>query len=59
MVKDFNLKENAAAAWLTYEQLNNEQTFDYKFRYCIGGMDAADSVDLNAAKDVYKRQAIC
>lgn len=55
MVKDFNLKENAAAAWLSYDQLNNEQTFDYKFRYCIGGMDAADSVDLNAAKAICMR----
>jgi len=55
LVKDFNLKQNSASAWLRWEELNNKQTFDYKFRYCIGGMDAADSVDLNAAKAICQR----
>lgn len=52
LVKDFNLKENAAAAWLTWEELANDEKIpeDAKFLYGIGGMDAADSVDLNAAK---------
>lgn len=57
MVKDFNLKQNSASAWLRYEDLDNTETFDLKkekFRYCIGGMDAADSVDLNAAKILCK-----
>lgn len=26
------------------------------FRYCIGGFDAADSIDLNAAKAICKRR---
>lgn len=56
MVKDFNLKENSATAWLSYEEANNEGTFDYAFKYCIGGMDAADSVDLNAAKALCMRR---
>jgi len=55
MVKDFNLKENSATAWLRYDEMNNEETFDYKFRYCIGGMDGADNVDLNAAKAICMR----
>lgn len=55
LVKDFNLKQNSSSAWLRWEELNNEQLFDYKFRYCIGGMDAADSVDLNAAKAICQR----
>lgn len=55
LVKDFNLKQNSSSAWLRWEELNNEQTFDYKFRYCIGGFDAADSVDLNAAKAICQR----
>lgn len=51
LVKDFNLVENAEAAWLRFGEANNEATFgDLPFKYCIGGMDAADSVDLNAAK---------
>lgn len=56
LTKDFNLKQNAAAAWLSWETLNNEQKLpDYAFKYGIGGMDAADSVDLNSAKAVCMR----
>lgn len=50
LVKDFNLKQNSASAWLRWEEINNEQLFDIKFDYGVGGFDAADSVDLNAAK---------
>lgn len=54
ITKDFNLKENPASRWLTYEEAHNEaMTPDsYQFRYCIGGFDAADSIDLNAAKAI-------
>ena len=63
LVKDFNLKQTAETAWLRWEDLNNEERIgDKKFRYGIGGFDAADCVDLNAAKvlciDVYKRQVL-
>ncbi len=51
LVKDFNMKQTSQAAWLTFETLNNEETLpEYAFRYGIGGFDAADKVDLNAAK---------
>lgn len=58
MVKDFNLKQNTASAWLSWEELNNEEYIpeDAVFRYGIGGMDAADSVDLNAAKVICRRR---
>lgn len=56
LVKDFNMKQTAESAWLRYEDLNNEETFDLsKFGYCIGGFDAADSVDLNASVAVFQR----
>ena len=56
MVKDFNMKQTAESAWLRYEDLNNEEKFDMsKFGYCIGGFDAADSVDLNAAVAIFQR----
>ena len=56
LVKDFNLKENSASAWLTWEALNNDATFEPSgFGYGIGGIDAADSVDLTAAKFVAMR----
>ncbi len=52
MVKDFNVPQNRASSWLKWEEIANEYKTpaDAKFRYCIGGMDAADSIDLNAAK---------
>lgn len=50
LTKDFNLKQNAASRWLTYETLNNEEKIpEFAFKYAIGGVDAADSVDLSAA----------
>lgn len=58
MVKDFNIKENSASAWLTWDEIDNPIRFDFKkmgFRYCIGGFDAADSVDLNSAKALCMR----
>ncbi len=58
LVKDFNLKENAESAWLTWEELDDTEPFEegLAFRYGIGGMDAADSVDLNAAKMLCMRK---
>lgn len=57
-VKDFNLKENPSSRWLTYEEAHNEAMTPefYSFRYCIGGFDAADSIDLNAAKAICMKQ---
>lgn len=56
LVKDFNMPQNKAAAWLTWEEINNtEKIPQHPFLYCIGGMDAADSVDLNAAKALCMR----
>lgn len=49
LVKDFNLTENAASAWLTWAECSNPATYDIHFDYCIGGIDAADSIDLFAA----------
>lgn len=55
MVKDFNMKQTGEAAWLKWEELNNEETYDIKFDYAIGGFDAADTTDLNAAKVICMR----
>lgn len=71
MVKDFNLIENTASAWLTWgdvEQVEPDPdapgkkrpiTYDFAemgFRYAIGGFDAADSIDLNAAVALCQRR---
>lgn len=56
MVKDFNMKQNSEDAWLSWEELNNEELLpDYKFRYFIGCFDAADYIDLNSAKAICKK----
>lgn len=56
LVKDFNLKQTSEAAWLRFEDFENTATFTGPFRYGIGGMDAADSVDLSAAKVLCMRR---
>lgn len=56
MVKDFNMKENSASAWLRWDELNNEDTFEIKgFDYGIGGFDLAETTDLGAAKILMMR----
>ena len=55
MVKDFNVKQTAESAWLRYEELNNEEVIDQTFDYCIGGFDAADTTDLNAAVAIMQK----
>ncbi|MBQ2152294.1 MAG: terminase large subunit [Clostridia bacterium] len=56
LVKDFNMKENPQSRWLTYEEAyNGEKIPEYSYRYFIGGMDAADSVDLNAAVAIFQK----
>jgi len=52
VTKDFNVRETASEAWLTFEQLNNTETFDLallKPRYGIGGADLSSTVDLTCA----------
>lgn len=54
-VKDFNLKETGSTAWLRWDEVENEATFTTPFDYCVGGFDAADTTDLNAAKALMMR----
>ena len=50
LCKDFNVRQNAVNAWLTFEDLNNEVTFDdWKDCYCIGGCDLSSTTDLTCA----------
>lgn len=52
LCKQFNIPETSVEAWLTFEQLNNEATFDVaalKPRYGIGGADLSSTTDLTAA----------
>lgn len=52
ITKDFNIRETTSEAWLTFEQLDNKETFDItdlKPRYAIGGVDLSSTTDLTAA----------
>lgn len=52
LVKDFNVRQNGEAAWLSFDDINNEKLFDLeKFRgkYAIGGADLSITTDLTAA----------
>jgi len=60
LAKDFNIKQNSAAAWLTEADINNPATFDVsrvKGKYYIGSLDFAETTDLcNAKALVYDRE---
>lgn len=52
LTKDFNIRETSSEAWLTFEQLDNRDTFDIaelKPDYGIGGVDLSSTTDLTAA----------
>lgn len=52
LVKDFNVIQTVASTWLTFDDVNNEETFNlerFKGYYCIGGADLSRSGDLTAA----------
>jgi phage terminase large subunit-like protein len=50
--KDFNIKQLEHGSWLTFDDLNNNETFnieDLKDSYAIGGVDLSSTTDLTAA----------
>lgn len=52
LVKDFNVIQTVASTWLTFDDVNNTETFSlerFKGYYCIGGADLSRSGDLTAA----------
>lgn len=50
LCKDFNIRQNSINAWLTFEELNNEEVYtDWKDSYVIGGVDLSSTTDLCAA----------
>ena len=54
--KEFNIPETSSESWLTFEELNNEQTFNVKKLkplYGIGGTDLSSTTDLTAAKVIF------
>lgn len=56
LCKDFNIRETSTDAWLNFEELNNEETFDItelRPKYGIGGTDLSKNDDLTAAKVIF------
>ena len=52
LVKDFNLIQTVNTAWLTYDDIDNRETFElerFKGYYCVGGVDLSHVGDLTAA----------
>ena len=59
LTKDFNLKNVASSSWLTWEELNNEETFDLNLiydSYAIGGCDLSSTRDLTCASLLIRRK---
>lgn len=59
LAKDFNIKQNSAAAWLEAATITNLTTFDierFKGCYYIGGLDFAETTDLCAARVMFEDQ---
>lgn len=56
LCKDFNVRETSVSSWLTFEELNNEDTFNLakmRVKYGIGGTDLSSTTDLTAAKVIF------
>jgi len=52
LCKDFNIKQTDQGAWLSFEDLSNDETFDMEFlrdSYAIGGVDLSSTTDLTAS----------
>lgn len=52
LCKDFNARENGSTAWLPFDVINNEATFelaDVYDTYAIGGCDLSSTTDLTCA----------
>jgi len=52
LCKDFNIRETSGEAFFTFDQLNNETTYDMKDlkpKYGIGGFDLSETTDLTCA----------
>ena len=52
LTKDFSVRDTVAGTWLTFDQINNEETFtmdDIRNTYAVGGVDLSSTTDLSCA----------
>jgi phage terminase large subunit-like protein len=56
--KDFNIKQNNAAAWLTPDDIKNEELIDieeFRNSFAIGAVDLSKSGDLASARAIFMK----
>lgn len=61
LCKEFNIRETSEQAWLSYDVLVNEATFDISAlqpRYGIIGLDLSDTTDLTCATVLFRIRGI-
>lgn len=54
--KEFNIRETSSEAWLDFDVLDNQETYDLaklKPRYCIAGIDLSSTTDLTCATVIF------
>jgi phage terminase large subunit-like protein len=59
LCKEFNVRETVKTAWLPFEAINNEATFnleDFRGAYCIGGADLSITTDLTCASLLFMKR---
>lgn len=52
LTKDFNIRDTVAGTWLTFDDIDNTETFDIseiEGSYAIGGVDLSSTTDLSSA----------
>lgn len=57
LCKHFDMPETGSESWLTYEQLNNQLTYDLKKlkpKYGIAGIDLSSTTDLTCATVIFR-----
>lgn len=59
LCKEFNVRETVKTAWLSFDDINNESTFDleaFRGAYCIGGVDLSITTDLTCASLLFMKR---
>jgi len=58
LTKDFNIRDTVAGMWLTFDDCNNEETFnfeDFRGSYAVGGADLSSTTDLSCATVIFMK----
>jgi phage terminase large subunit-like protein len=59
LCKEFNVRETVKTAWLSFDDINNEETFtldNFRGAYCIGGVDLSITTDLTCASLLFMKR---